>query len=70
MDKSININFGRRVAFLRAEKGISQEYLALQSGINRTYIGEIERGEKSPSLNTIAKIASGLNISIKTLFDY
>ena len=70
MDKNININFGQRVAFLRAEKGISQEYLALQSGINRTYIGEIERGEKSPSLNTIAKIARGLNISIKTLFDY
>ena len=70
MDRSININFGRRVASLRAEKGMSQECLALQSGINRTYIGEIERGEKSPSLNTIAKIASGLNISIKTLFDY
>ena len=66
MDRSININFGRRVASLRAEKGMSQECLALQSGINRTYIGEIERGEKSPSLNTIAKIASGLNISIKT----
>lgn len=65
-----NIRFGQRVAQLRIEKGISQEALALQCGINRTYMGEVERGEKSPSLTTIVKIANGLNISMKTLFDY
>lgn len=65
-----NVKFGQRVASLRIEKGISQEALALQCGINRTYMGEVERGEKSPSLTIIVKIAKGLNISLKTLFDY
>ena len=64
------IKFGKQVARLRAEKGCSQEELALRSGINRTYMGEIERGEKSPSLIVITKIAKGLGISKKLLMDY
>ena len=61
---------GKRISELLTERGISQEALALQSGINRTYMGEIERGEKSPSLVIIAKIAKGLGISKKNLVDY
>lgn len=71
MDKDIeNIKFGARVAQLRRERGISQEILAFKCGINRTYIGEIERGEKSPSVVIIAKIAKGLGITKKYLMDY
>lgn len=71
MDKDIeNVKFGVHLAKLRTVRGISQEALALQSGINRTYMGEIERGEKSPSLVIIARIAKGLGISKKTLVDY
>ena len=62
--------FGKQVVRLRTEKGLSQEELAFQSGINRTYIGEVERGEKSPSLIIITKIAKGLNVSKKFLMDY
>ena len=65
-----NIAFGTRVAKLRREKNISQEALAFECGINRTYIGEIERGEKTPSLITIVKIAAGLGISKSELMDY
>lgn len=71
MDKNIeNIKFGKHLTKLRLEYGISQEALALQCGINRTYMGEIERGEKSPSLVIITKIAKGLGISKKHLMDY
>ena len=71
MKKDIdNVNFGKRVAALRHERGISQEQLSFGSGINRTYMGAVERGEKCPSLKTIIKIASGLDISVKELFDY
>ena len=71
MDKDIeNIKFGAHVAQLRRERGISQEILAFKCGINRTYIGEIERGEKSPSVVIIAKIAKGLGITKKYLMDY
>lgn len=71
MGKDIeNIKFGLRVATLRREQGFSQEELSLRCDINRTYMGEIERGEKTPSLSIITKIAKGLNISKKTLLDY
>ena len=55
---------------IRRELGITQEELSLKCNINRTYMGELERGEKSPSLITIVKIAKGLNITKQILFDY
>ncbi|MBR0076976.1 MAG: helix-turn-helix transcriptional regulator [Bacteroidales bacterium] len=48
---------------------ISQEELAYKCGLHRTYIGAIERGEKSPTLNTIEKIAKGLNVQIIQLWE-
>ena len=60
--------FGEKVAELRRKQHLSQEELADKCGIHRTYIGSIERGEKSPTLNTIEKIATGLNVKIIDLF--
>ena len=60
--------FGKRVSRLRKEKGLSQEDLAFRAGIRRSYMGVIERGEKSPSIDTIAKVARGLGVSIADLF--
>lgn len=68
--KEANIKFGQRVLELRTQRGYTQEQLSYQCDINRTYMGAIERGEKTPSLITIEKIAKGLNISLKELFDY
>lgn len=70
MKSKINIQFGERVAELRKLQGLSQEELAFRCDVHRTYIGSIERGEKSPTLNTIEKFANGLNVDIIELFKY
>ncbi len=65
-----NIAFGKRVAELRKNAGYSQEQFAFKCKVDRTYMGTIERGEKSPTLNTIVKISNALGISKSLLFDY
>ena len=70
MKTTVNIAFGKRVAELRKNAGFSQEQFAFECNVDRTYIGTIERGEKSPTLNTIAKIADALNITKSALFNY
>ena len=52
--------FGRRLQDRRVKRGLSQEELAHQSGLHRTYISQIERGLKSPTLATIYAIAAAL----------
>lgn len=69
MKSEVNIKFGARVAEIRKHLNISQEELADRCGVHRTYIGSIERGEKSPTLSTIEKFAIGLGVGIKDLFD-
>lgn len=69
MNCNINKVFGKKVAELRKMRHLSQEELAERCNVHRTYIGSIERGEKSPTLNTIEKIAKGLNVCINTFFD-
>lgn len=59
--------FGQRIKSLRNEAKISQEELASISGLHRTYIGMIERGEKNITLKNIEKIATSLNIEISEL---
>lgn len=49
--------------------GLSQERLAFRCGSHRNYIGEIERGEKSPSLHIIFALAEGLDISPSALIE-
>lgn len=68
MASDVNNHFGLKVAEIRKQQGISQEELAFRCNVHRTYIGAIERGEKSPTLNTIAKLAIGLNIRIVDFF--
>lgn len=60
--------FGRRVRFLRLKAGLSQEDLADTCGLDRTYIGGIERGERNPSLKNILKLARTLNVTPSELF--
>lgn len=64
------IRFGRRVRQLRIEQGLSQEELAHRCGFYRTYIGMVERAERSITLCNVFKIADGLKIDMKELFDY
>jgi DNA-binding XRE family transcriptional regulator len=54
--------FGRALRDLRKERGLSQETLAFESGYHPTYIGQLERGKKSPSLRTIMRLAGVLQL--------
>lgn len=60
--------FAAKVRLIREQKGLSQEKLATEAGLHRTYIGMVERSERNPSLICIYKIAKGLNVDIKELF--
>lgn len=64
IDKKVGLN----IRVQRVKRGISQEELADLSGIARSTMGIVERGEQSPSLQTIAKIATALKIDIYKLF--
>ena len=59
--------FGARLREVRKQKGFSQEGLALACGLDRTYIGGVERGERNISLVNIQKIAAALGISAKEI---
>ncbi len=64
------IAFGEQVKQLRLAQNISQEELAHRCGFYRTYIGMVERAERSITLCNVYKIAKGLDVDIKALFDY
>jgi len=53
---------GIRIRSLRLAKGYSQEALADEAGIHRTYMGSVERGERNISLENIVKIAKALRV--------
>lgn len=54
----------------RIDKGVTQEDLAYQAGINRSYMGFVERGEKHASVATINKIANALSVDLYQLFKF
>ena len=61
--------FGERIRRLRIQKGFtSQIAFAFKVGLDRTYVGGIERGERNVALKNIEKIARALNVSIDELF--
>ncbi len=65
----IKKKFGKKVKLLRIEKGWSQEKLALNADLDRTYIPSIEKGDRNVSITVIEKIAKAFKTNIKTLFD-
>ncbi len=66
-DKQICTAFGLKVQAVRQSKGWSQEKLALESCLDRTYISSLERGKRNVSLINIFKIAKALNIPASSL---
>ena len=63
------IRFGKRVRELRTARGFSQEAFADQCGLDRTYMGGIERGKRNVSLRNINLIAQSLGISLSELME-
>ncbi|MBY9084670.1 helix-turn-helix transcriptional regulator, partial [Paenibacillus sp. HN-1] len=59
---------GSQIRNLRQERGISQEKLALIAGVNTSYVGQIERGIRSPTIDMLDKIAQALEVSVVDFF--
>jgi transcriptional regulator with XRE-family HTH domain len=68
-EQSIKIKFGQKVRRIRTLIGLSQEQLALESGLDRTYIGSVERGQRNISIVNIEKVAKALKVSTKDIMD-
>lgn len=58
---------GRALRGCRHERGLSQEGLAALTGLHRTYVGDVERGERNPSYASILKLSAALGIRASEL---
>ncbi len=69
MGKAVDIleRFGQRVRELRRAEGMSQEAFAAKCGLDRTYVGGIERGERNVALRNIDLIAKTLKVNLSEL---
>ena len=65
--QDILARFGRQVRELRTQRALSQEAFAEKCGLDRTYVGGIERGERNLALRNIDAIARGLDVSLTEL---
>lgn len=68
--KDPRLLFGKRVAYLRKQIGWSQEKLALESGIARSYLGGVERGQRNIALVNICRIAEALSVEPSQLMQF
>ena len=67
---NLPLEFGKRLRTLRTGKKMSQEELSFKAGISPAHLGQIERAEKKPTLETIGKLAEALDISLPELFSF
>lgn len=68
--KQFTLKLAKRIRQVREEKGMSQEELAHEAGLYRTYVGHIEAGRYSPSAYVVYKIAKALKVSLPDLFRF
>lgn len=64
----IQKELGKRICFLRKQRKMSQEDLALEANVNRNYLCDLENGRRNPSLAIINKICKALRVPISYLF--
>ena len=62
--KYIYGRLGKEIVRIRKEKSLSQENLAFEANIDRSYMAEIEEGKTNPSLKVLLKISRGLNLEL------
>ena len=68
--KSVHGEIGNRVRQYRQRSGLSQEKLALNAGITVSFLGDIERSVKRPTVETLEKLLKALDITFLEFFDY
>lgn len=66
---SIAVELGNRIRYYRKQKHLSQEQLAELCNFHPTYIGQLERGEKNATLESIYKLSQGLGVSLNVLLE-
>jgi transcriptional regulator with XRE-family HTH domain len=64
---TVVIRIGKSIREARKRRRLSQEALAELAGINRSFLGEIERGEATPSIQTLQKLANGMDVKLSEL---
>lgn len=67
---NLRVKFGRRLRTLRLRSELTQEQLAEMANISVDFLGLIERGINSPSFESLERIAKGLHVAVKDLFDF
>lgn len=66
-EKKICRRFGKRVKELRLRSRLSQEDFADRAGVDSSYLGKVERGERNPSLGVVARIAKAFDMTLAEL---
>ena len=61
---------GENLRKIRTEKGLTQEYISLESGISRSHITMIEAGKRDVTISTLFKISRALNVTINKIFEF
>lgn len=59
---------GRNIRRIRVAKGIAQERLAFDAGVDRSYLGGMERGQENPTVDVLDRVAATLAVPLKDLF--
>lgn len=65
----IRVRLGKNVRSLREERGWSQEDYADRAGIHRTYVSDIERGRRNPTITVVEKLAQPFDVTASQLLD-
>lgn len=70
MSSNVSRKFAKRVRQIRKKYNFTQESFAEKCGVDSSYIGRLERMERSPSLDTLARIADGLGVKVHDLVNF
>ena len=66
---TINKQLGARIRYLRQQKNMTIEDLALEANINRNYLGDLERGTRNPTVDVLNRISVALDVTLSMLFE-
>jgi|LAHS01.1.fsa_nt_gb XRE family transcriptional regulator, regulator of sulfur utilization len=68
IDLNVLVQLGKRVAYLRKERHLSQLALALECGLTKSYLSDLERGQRNPTLKVLNRLSEGLGVTLEELF--
>lgn len=66
---TINKQLGARIRYLRQQKNMTIEDLALEANVNRNYLGDLERGTRNPTVDILNRISVALDVTLSVLFE-